>query len=238
MGIFSKEELLRYNRQMMLPELGLKGQEKLKAAKVLFVGAGGLGCPALQYLNAAGIGNIGIIDFDRVEIHNLHRQILFNAEDVGRAKAEAAAEKLRRQNPFTQISVYNEMLEERNAEKLIGEYDLVIDGSDNFMTRYLVNDICVKLGKPLVYGSILGFEGQLALFNYKGGKNLRDIFPLPPDPSDVPNCDENGVLGMVPGIIGTSMALLAVEVLLGIYKEANHLRMYDLRTGKQTVVGF
>ena len=187
MSVFTKEELIRYSRQLILPEIGMKGQERLKSARVLVVGAGGLGCPALQYLGAAGIGTIGIIDFDKIELHNLQRQILFFTADLGRSKAEVAAEKLKAQNPNVSILVFNEMLREENAEALISTFDIIVDGSDNFMTRYLVNDICLKLKKPLVYGSIFKFEAQLAVFNYRNGKNLRDIYPEPPNPEDVPN---------------------------------------------------
>jgi adenylyltransferase/sulfurtransferase len=151
MTTFSKEELIRYNRQIMLPEIGITGQEKIKNAKVLVIGAGGLGCPVLQYLTAAGAGTIGIIDFDKVELHNLHRQILFNANDVGKQKAKVAGEKLQLQNPHIKILIFDEMLGNENAEKIISQFDIVIDGSDNFLTRYTINDVCVKTQLPLVY---------------------------------------------------------------------------------------
>lgn len=218
MSTFSKEELIRYNRQIMLPEIGIGGQEKIKNAKVLVVGAGGLGCPVLQYLAAAGVGTIGIIDFDKVELHNLHRQILFSANDIGKSKAKIAAEKLKTQNPNIGIFVFDEMLGNENAERIISQFEIVVDGSDNFLTRYIVNDVCVKTQRPLVYGSILKNEGQLAVFNYKGGKNLRDIFPEPPNPEDVPNCDENGVVGIVPGILGLYMANAVLQIILGQYE--------------------
>lgn len=218
MSIFNKEELVRYSRQLMLPEIGMKGQEKLKNAKVLVIGAGGLGCPILQYLSAAGIGTIGIVDFDTIELHNLHRQILYSTNDVGKLKAETAAEKLKSQNPNVAFVVFNEMLKEENAEKIISFFDIIVDGSDNFLTRYLVNDTCVKLKKPLVYGSIFKFEAQLAVFNFEGGKNLRDIFPEPPNPEDVPNCSEIGVLGVVPGILGVYMANATIQIILGKYQ--------------------
>ena len=219
MSIFSKEELVRYSRQLMLPEIGMAGQKKLKNARVLVVGAGGLGCPALQYLCAAGIGTVGIIDFDKIELHNLHRQILYSTEDVGKLKAVTAAEKLKAQNPNVSFNVFSEILNEENAEKIISSFDIIVDGSDNFSTRYLVNDTCLKLGKPLVYGSILKFEAQLAVFNVNGGKSLRDIYPEPPNPEDVPNCDENGVLGFVPGILGVYMANATIQVILGKYQD-------------------
>lgn len=235
---FTKDELVRYNRQMMLSEIGLNGQQKLKNARVLVVGAGGLGCPVLQYLNAAGIGVIGIVDFDKIELHNLHRQILYSPEDVGKSKVLIAAQKLRNQNPHTGFVLFDEVLNESNAEKIISQFDVIVDGSDNFLTRYLVNDTSVKLNKTIVYGSILKFEGQLAVFNYKGSKNLRDIYPVPPDPEDVPNCDENGVLGIVPGIIGTFMALKTIWVILEKIETADQLQLINLITGEQTFLTF
>lgn len=238
MGIFQKEELTRYSRQMMLPEIGMKGQEKIKQAKVLVVGAGGLGCPALQYLAAAGVGTIGIIDFDKVELHNLHRQILYTTEDVGKPKAPAAAEKLRKQNPHVDYIVFEKMLNEDNAEHIISQFDMVADGSDNFLTRYLVNDTCVKLNKPLVYGTILKFEGQLAVFNYQGSRHLRDIYPEAPNPEDVPGCDENGVLGIVPGIIGSFMAHYTLQIILGRQVPVNRLQLIDLMNSKDLWIAF
>lgn len=225
---FSRDELKRYNRQLILPEIGSKGQQKLKEAKVLVIGAGGLGCPALLYLVGAGVGKIGIIDFDKIEIHNLHRQILFDTNDIGKSKALIAKEKLLAKNPFVEIAAYDEMLSESNAEKLISQYDIVLDGSDNFLTRYLVNDTCVSLNKTLIYGSILKNDGQLAVFNLNGSKNLRDIYPEAPNPEDVPNCDENGVLGFVPGIIGMYMCNLAIQVILEKCQLKNKLLLFDL----------
>lgn len=227
MSTFSKEELVRYSRQMMLPEIKLKGQQKVKAAKVLVIGAGGLGCPALQYLCAAGVGTIGIIDFDKIELHNLHRQILYSTEDVGKLKAPTAAEKLKKQNPHIELIVFDEMLSEKNASAIISQFEIVVDGSDNFLTRYLVNDTCVQLNRALVYGSIFKFEGQLAVFNYKGGKNLRDIYPEAPNPEDVPNCDENGVLGTLPGIIATMMANETLKIILDLPALHDQLLIFD-----------
>ena len=212
---FTREELYRYSRQLMLDEVGPSGQQKIKAAKVLVVGAGGLGCPVLQYLGAAGVGTLGIIDFDTVALHNLHRQILYTTEDTGQYKAPTAAKKIKENNPNVKCIVFNEVLQESNAAGIIAQFDLVIDGSDNFLTRYLVNDVCIQLNKPLVYGSILKFEGQLAVLNYKRGPTLRDIYPEPPNPEDVPNCSENGVMGFVPGILGVYMAAAAVQIVLG-----------------------
>jgi adenylyltransferase/sulfurtransferase len=217
MADFTFEELNRYSRQLMLDEVGIEGQLKLKKAKVLVVGAGGLGCPVLQYLNAAGIGTLGIIDFDKVEIHNLHRQILYTTDDIGKPKATTAASKLYQSNPNVQHLVFEELLQEENASFIISQFDVVIDGSDNFLTRYLVNDVCVELKKALVYGSILKMEGQLAVFNYKGGKNLRDIFSEAPNPEDVPGCSEIGVMGFVPGILGMYMANAAIQIILDEY---------------------
>lgn len=221
MANFNIEEINRYSRQFMLDEIGVEGQIKIKEAKVLVVGAGGLGCPVLQYLGAAGVGTIGIIDFDKVEIHNLHRQILFTADDIGKPKVIAAAQKINAANPNVNCIIFNELLQESNAANIISEFDIVVDGSDNFLTRYLVNDVCVQLNKPLVYGSILKFEGQLAVFNYKGGKNLRDLYPDHPNPEDVPSCSENGVMGFVPGIIGVYMAGAVIQIILDRYINGN-----------------
>jgi len=223
MADFTIEEINRYSRQFMLDEIGIEGQFKIKRAKVLVIGAGGLGCPVLQYLGAAGVGTLGIIDFDKVEIHNLHRQILFSADDIGKPKAATAAQKINAVNPNVSCIVFNELLQESNAESLISKFDIVVDGSDNFLTRYLVNDVCVQLNKPLVYGSILKFEGQLAVFNYKGSKNLRDIYPEAPNPEDVPSCGENGVMGTVPGIIGVYMAGATIQIILDKYNNESLL---------------
>jgi adenylyltransferase/sulfurtransferase len=186
-------ERKRYSRQILLPEMGLAGQEKLKTAKVLVVGAGGLGCPVLQYLVAAGVGNIGIVDDDTVDMTNLHRQILYSANDVGKNKAITAVEKLSILNPFVQLTAYPDHLTAENAAELINSYDLVIDGSDNFETRYLVNDFCVELNKPFVFGSILRFEGQVSVFNYQNGPTYRCLFP---DAEEGDNCAEAGVIGI------------------------------------------
>ncbi|WP_256009951.1 HesA/MoeB/ThiF family protein [Desertivirga xinjiangensis] len=206
-----KEELKRYQRQIILSEIGLEGQKRLKTAKVLVIGAGGLGCPLLQYLAAAGVGNIGIVDDDKVDESNLHRQILYSSADIGKSKAEVAAEKLRSLNPFVNISSYPVRLQADNAEDLFSGYELVVDGSDNFATRYLVNDTCVRLGKPLVFGSIFGFEGQVSVFNYRNGPTFRCVFP---EAGESPNCAENGVLGVLPGIIGSFMANEALKIIL------------------------
>jgi molybdopterin-synthase adenylyltransferase len=226
--MLSKEEGARYIRQIMLQDFGLDGQLLLKKAKVALVGAGGLGCPAALYLASCGVGTLGLIDHDTVDASNLHRQILYTPEDLEKKKTEAASAVIRRQNPFVTVVAHDVLLGEQNVEELLGGYDLVIDGSDNFATRYIVNDACVKLSKPLVYGSILNMEGQLAVFNYKGSKHLRDIFPEPPNPGEVPDCSENGVLGIVPGIIGTLLANEAIKVITGRNIQVNALFIVNL----------
>ncbi|MES2454717.1 MAG: HesA/MoeB/ThiF family protein [Bacteroidota bacterium] len=208
-------ELKRYDRQTLLPELGIEGQQKLKDAAVLVIGAGGLGSPVLLYLAAAGVGRIGVTDHDVVEESNLQRQILYNTDDLGKNKATTAVEKLKLLNPYVTFEAYPFKLIPENAGQLIGSYDLILDGSDNFPTRYLVNDTCVALGKPLVFGSILGFEGQISTFNYHGGPDYRQLYPEPPTAEDAPNCGESGVIGTLPGIIGTYMANEAIKLLAG-----------------------
>lgn len=218
---FSKEELSRYNRHIIMSDFGIEAQKKLKAAKVLVIGSGGLGSPALLYLAAAGVGTIGIVDFDVVDDSNLQRQVLFGVEEVGKPKAEAAKQRLQSLNPFIQIHVYNTQFTSDNALELIREYDVVADGTDNFPTRYLVNDACVLSGKPNVYASIFQFEGQVSVFNYTDkngnkGPNYRDLYPAPPPPGLVPNCAEGGVLGVLPGIIGSLQALEVIKVITGV----------------------
>lgn len=221
------QDFLRYNRQMMLPEIGDLGQEKIKKAKILVIGAGGLGCPILQYLATAGIGTIGIVDFDKIELHNLHRQILYTENQVGQAKASTAKSVLEALNPLITIIAFEEKLTAENALQIIRNFDVIVDGSDNFTTRYLVNDTCVTLGKSLIYGSILKFEGQLAVFNHNGTKNLRDLFPEPPNPKDVPNCNLNGVLGTLPGIIGSMMAHETLKLILDLSSLENELILFN-----------
>ncbi|WP_291287295.1 HesA/MoeB/ThiF family protein [Flavobacterium sp.] len=221
------QEFLRYNRQTILPEIGDEGQEKLKKARVLVIGAGGLGCPILQYIATAGVGYIGIMDFDTIEIHNLHRQILYTENKIGKLKAIVAKEVVSELNPLIKAEAIVEKLTPENAAQIIEQYDIIVDGSDNFTTRYLVNDTCVALQKPLVYGSILKFEGQVAVFNHKGSKNLRDLFPEMPDPKDVPNCNLNGVLGTLPGIIGTMMAHETLKLILELPTLNNELVLFN-----------
>jgi adenylyltransferase/sulfurtransferase len=208
----------RYHRQIILPEFGEEGQQKLLNAKVLVVGAGGLGCPALQYLTAAGIGTIGIVDDDIVALNNLHRQVLYSVNDIGLSKAERAVDILRQLNPDIKIIAYNERLTTQNTLQLFDEFDIIIDGADNFSTRYMINDACVLLNKPLVYGAISQFEGQVSVYRNQnaGDVNYRDIFPDPPKEGEVLNCAEAGVLGVLPGIIGTMMANETIKLITGI----------------------
>lgn len=236
--MISIQNILRYGRQMQLPEIGEAGQEKLLNAKVLVIGAGGLGCPVLQYLSAAGVGTLGIVDFDRVELHNLYRQILYNETHIGSYKSETAKAVLQQLNPATNFIVYNEKLTAENCESLLTDFDVIVDGCDNFTTRYLVNDTCIKMGKPLVYGSIFKNEGQLALFNHNGSKNLRDIFPEPPNPEDVPNCSLNGVIGTLPGIIGTMMGHETIKVITGLPTLNNELVLFNTLHWKFTNLTF
>jgi molybdopterin/thiamine biosynthesis adenylyltransferase len=232
------QEFLRYNRQVMLPEIGDIGQEKIKQAKVLLIGAGGLGCPILQYIATAGVGTIGIVDFDTVEIHNLHRQILYTQDSVGQAKTGTAKTAVEKLNPLITVIPFEEKLNLENAAQIIAQFDIVVDGSDNFKTRYLVNDTCVFLNKPLVYGSILKFEGQVAVFNKNNSKNLRDLFPEMPDPKEVPNCNINGVLGTLPGIIGTMMAHETLKLILDLPTLRNQLVLFDTINWQFTKLNF
>lgn len=221
----------RYQRQVLLPGFGEEGQQKLLQASVVVIGAGGLGCPALQYLAAAGIGRIGIVDDDVVSLHNLHRQVLFTTGDIGQPKAEVAARQLRKMNPEVQICTHGFRLTNQNALSILQNYDLVLDATDNFATRYIINDACVLLNKPLIYGAISQFEGQVAVFNvYQDGQtvNYRDLFPEPPAPGSVLNCAEAGVLGVLPGIIGTLQATEVIKLLTGLGKPLiNQLFTYN-----------
>lgn len=215
-NILSNEENKRYQRHFTLPDFGVEGQLKLKKARVLVVGAGGLGSPVLLYLAAAGIGQIGIIDGDVLEVSNLQRQILFNTDDIGKPKALVAKEKVKALNPHINVIAYQEVLTTKNALDVISNYDLVIDGTDNFPTRYLINDACSIEEKPFIYGSIFRYEGQVAVFNYKGGPTYRDLFPEPPEPESVPTCETGGVIGVLPGIIGSLQANEAIKILAEI----------------------
>lgn len=211
----TKEEYERYSRHIILPEVGLEGQKRLKAASVLCIGTGGLGSPLLLYLAAAGIGRIGIVDFDVVDNSNLHRQVIHSTSWVGKPKIESAKNRVLEINPNCQVDLYETRLSAENALELVKPYDVVVDGTDNFPTRYLVNDACVLLNKPNVYGSIFRFEGQATVFNYEDGPNYRDLYPEPPPPGMVPSCAEGGVLGVLCGIIGTIQATEAVKIILG-----------------------
>ncbi|PWU00784.1 MAG: molybdenum cofactor biosynthesis protein MoeB [Terriglobia bacterium] len=224
----SKDEILRYSRHLIIPEVGVEGQQKLKAAKVLLVGAGGLGAPLGLYLAAAGIGRIGIVDFDVVDFTNLQRQVIHSTADVGRKKLDSAAEKMQGINPHLKIVKHETALSSENALDILKDYDLVVDGTDNFPTRYLVNDACVLLGKPNVYGSIFRFEGQATVFAYEGGPCYRCLYPEPPPPGLVPSCAEGGVLGILPGTIGLIQATETVKLILGIGEPlVGRLLLYD-----------
>lgn len=214
--MLTDKEKNRYSRHISLDKVGLEGQEKLKATKVLVIGAGGLGCPILQYLSAAGIGSIGIIDFDNLDETNLQRQILFNSNDIGTNKAVAAKSHLEQLNPYVDFKIYPEKLTTHNALQLFAKYDIIVDGTDNFSTRYLVNDASIITGKPLVYGAIYKFEGQVTVFNYKNGPSYRCLFPEPPKAGSVPNCSDVGVIGVLPGIIGTQQANEVIKIILEI----------------------
>src|SRR5579872_4648929 len=224
----SNDEILRYSRHLIIPEVGIEGQQKLKAAKVLLVGAGGLGAPLGLYLAAAGVGRIGMVDFDIVDFTNLQRQVIHSTADVGRKKLDSAAEKMKAINPHVEIVKHEVALTSENALDIIKDYDMVVDGTDNFPTRYLVNDACVLLNKPNVYGSIFRFEGQATVFAYEGGPCYRCLYPEPPPPGLVPSCAEGGVLGILPGTIGLIQATEAVKIILGIGDPlVGRLLLYD-----------
>lgn len=211
----SKDEILRYSRHLIMPEVAMEGQLKLKAAKVLCIGAGGLGSPLALYLAAAGVGTLGIVDFDVVDFTNLQRQIIHSTADVGRPKLESAAEKIRGMNPNVELRLFETKLTSQNAIEMFRQFDLVVDGTDNFATRYLVNDACVLTGKPNVYGSIFRFEGQVSVFATKEGPCYRCVYPEPPPPGLVPSCAEGGVLGVLPGLVGVMQATEAIKMILG-----------------------
>jgi sulfur-carrier protein adenylyltransferase/sulfurtransferase len=212
----SQDEITRYSRHLIMPEMGMDGQRKLKASSVLCIGAGGLGSPAAMYLAAAGIGRLGIVDFDVVDFSNLQRQLLHGTSDVGRTKLASAKDRLHDLNPHVQVDTYEVALSSENALDLFAPYDVILDGTDNFPTRYLVNDACVISGKPNAYGSIFRFEGQASVFSTKGGPCYRCLYPEQPPPGLVPSCAEGGVLGVLPGIIGVIQATEAIKVMLGI----------------------
>jgi len=209
------EEMLRYSRHLVLPEVSLEGQLKLKAARVLLVGAGGLGAPSGLYLAAAGVGRLGIVDFDVVELTNLHRQIAFGTSDIGRSKIEATVERLRDLNPDIEILAHETRLTSENALEILSGYDVIVDATDNFPARYLINDACVLLGKPDVYGSVIRFQGQASVFGLANGPCYRCLYPEPPPPGVVPSCAEGGVLGVLPGIIGSIQAAETIKLIVG-----------------------
>jgi adenylyltransferase/sulfurtransferase len=234
-----KEDIFaRYSRQIFIEEIGLEGQRKIMNSKVLVIGAGGLGSPVIQYLAAAGVGTLGVVDFDEVEIHNLNRQIIHNESTVGISKVKSAGIFVRNLNHQIKFIGIEQKIDESNAEELISGFDIIIDGSDNFKTRYLVNDTCVQFKKPLVYGSILGFSGQVAIFNYNGSKNLRDIFPEPPFDEQFPDCDSLGVLGALPGIVGSMMANLALKIITDLPLPLNQLTLIDTLNWRFQTVDF
>jgi len=226
--ILSAEELARFNRHIILPQVGLHGQEKLKQAKVLCVGTGGLGSPISLYLSAAGVGTIGLVDFDVVDDSNLQRQIVHSTADIGRPKIESARDTLLGINPYLNVELHGDGITRDNVREIVAQYDIVVDGTDNFPTRYLVNDACVLEGKPLVYASIFQFDGQATVFNHKQGPCYRCLYPEPPPPGLVPSCAEGGVLGVLPGVIGILQATEAVKIILDAGKSlSGRLLLYD-----------
>src|SRR5512145_562914 len=212
----SHEEILRYSRHLLIPEVGLEGQRKLKAASILIVGTGGLGSPVALYLAAAGIGRLGLVDFDVVDRTNLQRQVIHGTATVGKLKVESAKQRLLDLNPGIQVDTYNEPFTSQNARRIAADYDIILDGTDNFPTRYLTNDLCVLTGKPNIYGAIFRFDGQVSVFDARRGPCYRCLFPEPPPPGLVPSCAEGGVLGILPGTIGTLQATEALKLILGI----------------------
>jgi molybdopterin/thiamine biosynthesis adenylyltransferase/rhodanese-related sulfurtransferase len=227
----TNDEVKRYSRHLIMPEVGVEGQRKLKAARVLCIGAGGLGSPAALYLAAAGVGRLGIVDFDSVDFSNLQRQILHGTPDVGRSKLQSAKDRLNAINPEVQIDAFETSLTSKNALALFRDYDVILDGTDNFPTRYLVNDACVLLGKPNAYGSIFRFEGQASVFAFPGGPCYRCLYPEPPPPGLVPSCAEGGVLGVLPGVIGTIQATETIKLILGAGQPlVGRLLLYDAFT--------
>jgi molybdopterin/thiamine biosynthesis adenylyltransferase/rhodanese-related sulfurtransferase len=224
----SHEEILRYSRHLLIPEVGLNGQRKLKAASALVIGTGGLGSPVALYLAAAGIGHIGLVDYDVVDFSNLQRQVIHATSTIDTLKVESARDRMLDLNPDIQVDIYNEVFTSANAMQIAADYDLIVDGTDNFPTRYLANDLCVLTGKPYVYGSIFRFEGQASVFDARNGPCYRCLFPEPPPPGLVPSCAEGGVLGVLPGTIGTIQATEAIKLILGIGETLNgRLLLYN-----------
>ena len=215
LATLSKDEILRYSRHLIMPEVGMEGQQKLKAARVLCIGTGGLGSPLALYLSAAGVGTLGLVDFDVVDFTNLQRQVIHFSSDVGRPKLESAREKIAAINPYINVKTFETKLTSDNALKIFADFDIIVDGTDNFPTRFLVNDACVFAGKPNVYGSIFRFEGQASVFATKDGPSYRCLYPEPPPPGLVPSCAEGGVLGILPGLVGIIQATEAIKLILG-----------------------
>jgi molybdopterin/thiamine biosynthesis adenylyltransferase/rhodanese-related sulfurtransferase len=234
---FNKDERQRYSRHFVLPGFGESAQKRLKQSSVLVVGAGGLGSPALLYLAAAGIGRLGIADADNVTVSNLQRQVLFTTADVGLNKAIAAMARVRALNPNIDVQAYPDKVTSANAKALLSNYDIIVDATDNFPTRYLLNDACVLSGKPLVYGSVFRYEGQVAVFNFNNGPNYRDLYPLPPAPGSVPDCEQGGVLGVLPGVIGCIQANEVIKLIVGAGENlAGKLLLVDLQTMAMDVI--
>lgn len=234
---FNDEERIRYSRHFVLPSFGERGQRMLASSSVLVVGAGGLGAPVLLYLTASGIGRIGIADHDEVTLSNLQRQVLFTTEDIGKKKALVAESRLKQLNPNVKLTPIVEKVTSSNALKLIGNHDIVVDATDNFPTRYLLNDACVLSGKPLVYGSVFRYEGQVAVFNANGGPNYRDLYPLPPVAGAVPDCEQGGVLGVLPGLIGSLQASEVIKLITGATDSlAGKLMLFDLQRLSSEVI--
>jgi adenylyltransferase/sulfurtransferase len=242
--VLSADELHRYSRHILIPDFGLASQQRLKRARVLVVGAGGLGCPLLLYLTAAGVGTIGIVDFDVVDESNLQRQVLYTNDDVGHLKVDRAIQHLRARNPHVSFVPYPVLLDSSNAFDILGSYDVIADGTDNFATRYLTNDTCLFLDKPLVYGSIFQFDGQVSVFNHRlsggtRGPNYRDLYPMPPPPGTVPSCAEAGVLGVLPGIIGSLQAVEVIKILTGIGEPlSGRLLIFDVLRFEARILRF
>ena len=235
----SPEEKKQYNRHLILDEIGELGQKKLKSAKVLVIGAGGLGCPILQYIVGAGVGTIGIIDDDKINQSNLQRQVLYTQNDIGQFKVKVANQRLVALNPFINFQTYTQKLTPKNAIELFNSYDIIVDGSDNFPTRYLVNDAALLTNKALVFGSIFKFEGQVSVFNYKNGPTYRCLYPNPPSPSEMPNCSQIGVLGILPGIIGTLQANEILKMICGIGNVlSGKLLTYNALSMQQSILSF
>jgi len=227
----NQNELLRYSRHLLIPEVGLEGQRKLKNASVLIIGSGGLGSPMALYLAAAGIGRLGVVDYDVVDNSNLQRQVLHSTETIGILKVESARQRLSALNPYIQVEAFNEVFTSENAERIASGFDILVDGTDNFPTRYLLNDLAVLTGRPFVYGSIFRFEGQVSVFDARSGPCYRCLFPIPPDPDTVPSCGDAGVFGVLPGTIGTIQATEVIKLILGIGEPLiGKLLLYDALT--------